>query len=153
MVAVAPKITLPYLGETSVDVIVFVSTAISYRIYQWRRDVNCSRGSCSAFGHARPHSNSDEQLTLSAKDHPDPHPSSIYRAKTIEGFKDKGLYAFIDTCVESKRTLRKVEDPEVARRQKLKRLRAESLSKSNDQLHLSPQKLRVERQRLRSVNL
>ena len=150
MVAVAPKVSLPYLGETSLDVIVFVSTAIYYRIYQWRRDALARRG---MFGQETSHFVSDDQLRLRATDHPDPHPKSIYRAKTIEGFKDKGLYAFIDKCVESKQKLRKVDDPEVARRQKLRRIRVEGLSKSDNQIHLSPQKLQVERQRLRPVNL
>jgi hypothetical protein len=150
MAAVAPKIALPYLGETSLDVIVFVSTAIYYRIYQWRRDTVARR---STFGHEESHFISDEKLTLSAADHQDPHPHAIYRANTTEGFKDKGLYDFIDKCVESKQKLRKVEDPEAARRQKLRRLRAESMSKSDNHIQLSPHKLRAERQRLRPVNL
>ena len=131
----APIIPLPYIGDTSLDVIIFVGTSIFYRVYQWRRDAL-----------ARSASSRKEEERLRKRD------NAIHRAKTVEGYKDSGLYEFMDKCVERKRHLRKVGDPERARREKMKRISAESKSNLKGSLGLSPEKLQVERQRLHSVN-
>jgi hypothetical protein len=133
MSSVAPEIPLPYIGDTPLDVIIFVGTAIYYRLYQWRRD------SCDALSRQEgkpPCSHREQDNNL------------VHRAKTIEGYKDSGLYEFMDKCVERKRHLRKVGDPELARREKMKRISAESKSKLTGNLGLSPEKLLLERQRL-----
>ena len=131
----ARKIHLPYLGDTSLDVIFFVGSAVVFRIYQWRR--------------ARASQTDQQQPVLPS----DPRQDYLARqAKKTNGFKDPGLYQFINTCVESKRNLRKVDDPEIARRKKVKRIRAKGQT-GNNSLGLSPDKLLVERQRLRTTTV
>ncbi|KAI2489879.1 hypothetical protein MHU86_24694 [Fragilaria crotonensis] len=99
MPSVAPIIALPYIGDTPLDVIIFVGTALYYRVYQWRRD------SCNAVS---------RQEDESRRSHPEQNNDNIiHRAKAIEGYKDSGLYEFMDKCVERKRHLRKVGDPEM----------------------------------------
>ena len=153
----APLIPLPYIGDTPLDVIIFVSTAIYYRVYQWRRDARArslalALSACSGKEEERLYSHSLAHSHSHLHREGDDNNGVVHRAKTVQGYKDPGLYEFMDMCVEQKQHLRKVGDPELARREKMKRISAESKSKLTCGLGLSPEKLLVERQRLQPTN-
>ena len=133
---VAPKIPLPYIGDTSLDVIIFVGTALWYRVYQWHRDALASNQveSTSVKGGKGIQQQQDDHVH--------------HRSTIIKPHKDAGLYEFIDLCVERKKYLRKVGDPEAIRRDKVKRILLEAKTRSHGHLGLSPEKLVNERERL-----
>jgi hypothetical protein len=137
---VVPKLDLPYLGPVAADVLLFVGTSLAFRIYQfWRRRV--SDKGVSPDDDERPR---NRQIKSQREDE-----KTVHKAKSYKGHKDPGLYELIDQCKETRRSLRKVGDPEVNRKKKTKELR-----KSNNggsYLGMSPDSLEQKRQALRST--
>jgi hypothetical protein len=139
-----PIIILPYLGEAPLDVILFVGTAVFYRIYQWRRGILSRTSDIS--GRKDDNRKNDMQKDKSRED------SLVHKATTYQPYKDPGLYDFMEQCKESRRKLRKVPDPNVTRQEKLKNLKSKQQSQSQGSLGLSPEKLVFERKRLNPVS-
>ena len=69
--------------------------------------------------------------------------------KSIEQFKDNRLDAVMEKCKSIKSHLKKVQDPEIARKAKLSQLFAKSLPRGP--LQITPDKLQVELRALRPV--
>lgn len=80
-------------------------------------------------------------------------PREEYKKRVYQetnGFKDPSLYRFIDTCKDTKKSLKKVEDPAMARKQKLRDMKLEQL-KPKGPLKLTPDKLQEVRSNLSNV--
>jgi hypothetical protein len=128
------SVFIPKVGEVPTDVLLFCGSVIVGSLYvycrardrRWKDDDG--RASASATEEATKHS-----------------------WKQRNGFKDKSLYDFIDTCVERRKTLRKVEDPRVARMAKIEALKLADKAKPKGMLGLSPDRLQTERRRLQNV--
>ena len=54
-----------------------------------------------------------------------------YDDRKNNGFKDPGLQKHMDECNKQKKKLRKVEDPEVARKKKIQQIQVDSKEKEN----------------------
>jgi hypothetical protein len=132
-----PRTTIQGVLETilgiSPDLALFLGTALWFRFWR-RRSGGSDRG-----GNLRTGDPTDE--------------AELYQQKKERGFKDPSLYNFIDTCVETKKTLRKVEDPENARKEKLKTIRQAQQAKPRGPLGLSPDCLKNSREGLRPIDL
>eukprot|EP00536_Pseudo-nitzschia_multiseries_P014292 jgi/Psemu1/291351/fgenesh1_pg.683_\ len=80
------------------------------------------------------------------------------KAKIVHGYKDESLYKTMEQCRDIRKGLRRVEDPDVARREKKKRLRQENLrckikgkNTSEGYLGMTPGSLHDIRKSLRQV--
>ena len=137
---IARKVHLPYFGETPTDVFLFAVSAVSFRFYLWwrRRGYNNSprgsRGKSSGWRTGR--NNLPSSCELPVKSTP------------LPGYKDRGLYEFMDKAKERKAKLRRVEDPEVARKKK-KEIR--NNTKPSGPLGLSKETLKDKRKGLKQT--
>lgn len=126
----------------SLDAIYFTVSAFWFRFLANRRP---SRATDSNKPDGR-RNNSSNTSPLNAKE------ADLYQRKREMNFKDPILHDFIQTCQEHKQQLRSVPDPQVAREEKLRRIRLESSSSLSSQpqgsLRLSAKKLQFERERL-----
>lgn len=114
------------LGQISVDVLFFVGSAVSFRIFLW----------------LKPERGDVRDVEQEAAD---------YSLKKTNGFKDPGLYEFMDTCMDTKQSLRKVQDPEETRKKKLDDILQADKAKPKGPLQLSPRRLEHTRKGLHRV--
>jgi hypothetical protein len=130
-----PRTTMQGVLETilglSPDLALFLGTALWFGF--WRR----GPGGSGRGGNLRTGDPTDE--------------AELYQQKKERDFKDPSLYNFIDTCVETKKNLRKVEDPLKARKEKLKTIRQAQEAKPHGLLGLSPDFLKNSREGLRPI--
>jgi hypothetical protein len=106
------KIDLFYFGPTSLDVIIFVGSAISFRCYLWwQRPWRDERN-----GRQSPPSGGDD--TTSAYTAPPAH-----KAEEWKPHKDPSLYRFMAKAKEQKQNLRQVVDPEQAMKVKMQHIK------------------------------
>jgi hypothetical protein len=139
---VVPKVDLPYIGPVSLDVLIFVGSAVTFRIYMfWRRRFfkNSTIGG------------DDKGRDLPAWRQRARASQKIHKAKSYKGRKDPGLEEVMDMCVETKRSLRKVVDPEIARREKMQRIK--SSQDGSGYLGMSPENLQSKRQGLKRTGV
>ena len=123
-------VNLPYLGAVSLDTFLFSSSAILSRAYMfWRtRQVLCV--------HIVDEDNRKRQTSRIAKEgnidvydcddsdnrhthvrHTDPRSPPV-KATIVKGYKDQSLYKTMKECQDVRKSLRRVVDPEVARKEK-----------------------------------
>lgn len=130
----ARKMNLPYFGETPTEVILFVASALSFRVYLWwRQQRGTSSGSDRKFWWKRGRHNSEPPV----------------KSTPLPECKDRGLYEFMDKAKEQKAKLRRVQDPEVARKKKLQDIR--NSMKPSGPLGLSDDLLKDKRGRLKAT--
>lgn len=127
------SVFLPKVGEVPTDVLMFCGSVVVGSLY-----VYCRARGRKGKGDGQAFSDAKEEATK-------------HSWKQRNGFKDKNLYDFIDTCVERRKTLRKVEDPRKARIAKLEAIKLADKSKPKGPLGLSPDRLQIERRRLQNV--
>jgi len=68
------------------------------------------------------------------------HEAELYQAKKKEGFKDKGLYKTMETMVQTRQQLKKV-DPDQRRRERMMEIRAKHREKTAGSLQITESKL------------
>jgi hypothetical protein len=131
------KIDIFYFGPTSLDVIIFVGSAIAFRGYLW-----CQRRWRD--GRQSPPSGGDDTtITYTA---PPPH-----KAKEWRPHKDPSLYQFMAKAKEQKQKLRQVLDPEQARKVKMQQIKIRQCTSGPPRLGLSQRSLKDKRQGLKET--
>jgi len=113
-------VNLPYLGAVSLDIFLFSSSAILSRAYMFWRNRQASQIA------------KDDNIDA-YDDGGNPHfrtgpRSPPVKATIVKGYKDKELYKTIKECQDVRKSLRKVADPEVARKEKKKQLALQNVS-------------------------
>ena len=144
------SVMLPKIGRVSMDVLLFCGSVALGSLCVWRRRRFLWRQQQRKYGNNN-----------SPNSHSDPREESQRHAwKRTNGFKDPGLYEHIQTCTEKKKTLRKVDDPDVTRKAKLLNFKLHGVvvkpsssgkGQTTTGLALSPDRLQSERSRLRNV--
>lgn len=135
----ARKLNLPCFGETPTDVILFVASAMSFRVYLWwrQRRGSTDNGSGKTCWWKRTRRNSGASESFPVKSTPLPE------------CKDRGLYEFMNQAKEQKAKLKRVQDPEAVRRKKLKEIR--NSVKPSGPLELSNDLLKDKRGKLKET--
>jgi hypothetical protein len=151
--AVQTYVNLPYLGAVSLDIFLFSSSAIISRGYMFcrsRRQSSHIIGGGKTYGNATNKSFRPE-LNIGP-------PSPPVKSTIVQGYKDKSLSKTIGECQEVKKSLRRVADPELARKEKktqLARQNARTKIKGNNScdeyLGMSPCSLQDARRCLKQV--
>lgn len=113
------KIDLFYFGPTSLDVIIFVGSAIACRGYLWWQ----RRWRDERDGRQSPPSGGDDSKIMYTA--PPPH-----KAKEWKPYKDPSLYQFMAKAKEQKQKLRQVPDPEQARKVKMQQIKIRQCNSS-----------------------
>jgi hypothetical protein len=129
------SVFLPKVGEVSTDILHFCGSVVVGSLYVYCR-ARGRKGKGDGQGQAYPDVRKE---------------ATKHSWKQRNGFKDKSLYDFIDTCEKRRKTLRKVEDPQKARRTKLDAIKQADKFKPKGPLGLSPDRLQIERRRLQNV--
>lgn len=132
----------------SLDSIYFVGTMLWYRLF-WSGSMEHPEDSTNKRrgGFNSASSSSSQQQSKHAAGEEE---SELYLRKRAMNFKDPILHDFIQTCQSVKQQLRPVQDPLIARKEKLAQLRHESRTAkaAPGPLQLSETRLQKERQRL-----
>jgi hypothetical protein len=151
--AVQTYVNLPYLGAVSLDIFLFSSSAIiswGYMFWRSRRQASHSNGGGNTYGNAtnkffKPEFNRGP-------------PSPPVKSTIVKGYKDKSLYKTIGECQEVKKSLRRVADPELARKEKKTQLALQNIrtkikgsNSSDGYLGMSPYSLQDARRCLKQV--
>ncbi len=123
-------VRLPYFEPVTLDVFVFSVSAVAFRIYMFSRGWAKKR--------AQKHAKTKKQ-------------SSPVKAKRVEGYQDTNLQKTMKECQKVKQQLRKVEDPELARKKKQTRLKYSS-DGNGGFLGMSRDSLQKARNDLKHVN-
>jgi hypothetical protein len=107
-------VRLPYVGPVTLDVFVFGASAVMFRIYMFWRARRQTFGGGKGYTLGRGNGSS---------------PSPIAKAKHVNDprFKDPSLQQTMQECESVKSKLRKVQDPELARREKRKHLKLNNM--------------------------
>ena len=129
-------VNLPYLGAVSLDVFLFSSSAIlsrSYMFWRSRRQaaalLELRKSQILKDGGKTNDENDDIETKRTSKPQYHKGPSSPpVKATIVKGYKDKELYKTIKECQDVRKSLRKVADPEVARKEKKKQLALQNVS-------------------------
>jgi hypothetical protein len=126
---------LPYIGPVTLDTFVFASSALIFRIYLYWRGLALQR--------SKPH-NQHSSLSNDA-----PGKSTPVKAKRVVGFQDASLQKTMQECQDVKQRLRKVQDPELARKQRQRDLKYNT--KNVGFLRMSQSSLQKARKDLKKV--
>jgi len=111
--AVQTYVNVPYLGAVSLDIFLFSSSAIMSRAYMcWR-----SRRQASHIVRGGTTDGNTTNKSFRPELHRSP-PSPPVKSTIVTGYKDKSLYKTIRECQDVKKLLRKVADPDLARKEK-----------------------------------
>eukprot|EP00543_Licmophora_paradoxa_P011123 CAMPEP_0202478642 /NCGR_PEP_ID=MMETSP1360-20130828/94565_1 /ASSEMBLY_ACC=CAM_ASM_000848 /TAXON_ID=515479 /ORGANISM="Licmophora paradoxa, Strain CCMP2313" /LENGTH=181 /DNA_ID=CAMNT_0049105927 /DNA_START=457 /DNA_END=1002 /DNA_ORIENTATION=- len=171
-------VDLPYIGLVSLEVLLFIGSAAAFRMYMFWRDRRCDNGydnhdndndndeesnlkSGGKIVGGRTEGSPRQQWNRGNITRMDSsfRSSNLRSTKTPDAkatllnatnYRDKGLYQTIKECQERKHLLRKVKDPDNARKEKMMKLRQNGLSKGG-YLGLSSQQLQYHRSSLRNV--
>ena len=138
-------VRLPYVGPVTLDVFCFGASALLFRIYMFWRTRRKTFGGNSGY-------------TLRRRGGEDSRSSSFSPVKApkvnIEEFRDPSLQQTIDECESVKSKLRKVEDPELARREKRRQLKINNMKSGKGiYLGMSEDHLQRARRHLKNVNV
>lgn len=146
-------VNLPYLGAVSLDIFLFTSSAIVSRAYMFWRSQQQAPGIVkdgATTGNATIESVRPELHTVT--------PSPPVKSTIVKGFKDKSLYKTIKECQDVKKVLRRVEDPDLARKEKKMQLALQNVrckikgkNSSDGYLGMSPGTLQDARKFLKRV--
>jgi hypothetical protein len=129
-------VRLPYIGPVQLDVFAFASSAIVFRVYMfWRGRVRRWKTHSSRSITPR---NEACRESLPAK------------AKQVMGFQDTSLQKTMEECQVLKQRLRKVQDPELSRRQRQKELK--DINEHRGYLGMSKGTLQKARKSLKQVS-
>jgi hypothetical protein len=134
-------VRLPYVvGPVTLDVFAFAASAVIFRIYLfWRgRSRRKSRPGDDGRG-CTPPSDSSSRL-----------PSPPVKAKRVVGYQDANLHQTMKECQRVKQKLRKVQDPEKARKERQRQLKYNS-NRKGGYLGMSQDSLQRARQHLKQV--
>jgi hypothetical protein len=136
MVRFPESVVLPRLGEVAMDTLMFCSSVVLGTM-------------CIFYQSWRTNRHRKDRLN---KPYVDPREEAHKHAwKRTNGFRDQSLYAFMDTCVNRRKRLRKVIDPEAARKARVHEIKLSDQAKPKGPLGLSPDRLQIERGRLQNV--
>jgi hypothetical protein len=131
-------VRLPCIGPVTLDVFAFASSALVVRVYMfWRGRVEHRRKTNNGNNHHSLRSN--EALSK----------SSPVKAKRVVGFRDDSLQKTIQECQDVKQRLRKIQDPELARKQRQRDLKCNT--KDGGYLGMSRGSLQKARKDLKQV--
>jgi hypothetical protein len=121
------------MGNSSL--VLFTGSAFFFRVIYWKYR--------STRPFTMPNNNSNKP--------PYNNESELFLVKQKNDFKDVKLQQFIETCQDRKATLKKVGRPEDLRRDKIARLKKQSLAPKSDPLQLSNEKLKQIRSSLNRI--
>lgn len=160
-------VNIPYLGSISLDVLLFSSSAILSRVLMFwrsRREQEQQRqASDRLLSHTKIEDDGDDYngtVERSRQLQQDINQSSPVKVRVTKGFKDEGLHKTINTMQDVKKSLRKVADPEMTRKEKLKILKQQNIRRSisgqkdgrkDGYLGMSPDSLQDARKFLKEV--
>lgn len=134
------KVLWNVLENVPCEVYLFAGTAVVYCVYQ--KLYNGSNSNSNTGDGSNPSKSrlTAEEIEWEAK---------MYAQKKQSNYKDPGLQAVMSAMSETKKKLRRVENPEEARKQKLKTLKVQA--KSVTPLGISKDSLQVKLSSLRKV--
>ncbi|KAG7350955.1 hypothetical protein IV203_010315 [Nitzschia inconspicua] len=124
-------VRLPYVGPVSMDVFVFAFSATVFRIYLFW--TGCTQRRRSNKG-----TDNDNDRDVPVK------------AKRITGYQDTSLHQTMKECQRVKQQLRKVQDPELARKERQRQMKFNT--KNGGYLGMSKDTLQKARKDLKHVN-
>jgi len=123
-------VNIPYFGSISLDVFLFSSSAILSRVYIFWRSRRRQRRRRSQTKEEDDEFNDDAKTERSDKPQQDAYRSPPVKATVIKGYKDEGLYKTINRMQDVRKSLRKIVDPEVTRKEKQERLKEQNIIRS-----------------------
>ena len=151
--AVQTYVNLPCLGAVSLDAVLFSSLAIISRAHMFWR----SRRRVSQITRDSTNCGNASNESLRSQLHRG-RPTPPVKSTIVKGYKDKGLYKTIRECQNVKNTLRRVADPELARKEKKRQLALQNArtkikgkNSSDGYLGMSPARLQDARRCLKKV--
>ena len=119
-------VNIPYFGSISLDVFLFSSSAILSRVYIFWRSRRRRQRQVSI----EEDDDDDDKIERSDKPQRDAYKSPPVKATVVRGYKDEGLYETINRMQDVRKSLRKVVDPEVTRKEKQERLKQQNIVRS-----------------------
>lgn len=131
-------IDLPYFGQTSLEAVIFVGSAMIFRAYMWWRKPPRDK-------------KKKKKPTWKESTWKKPRKDTPHKAKEWKTYKDPSLYEFMDLAQEQKKKLKHVEDPALGRREKLKEMKMREKATPSGPLGLSQRLLQDKRQGLKQT--
>ena len=120
-------VNIPYFGSVSLDVFLFSSSAILSRVYIFWRSRRRRRQRQVSI---EEEDDDDDKIERFDKPQRDAYKSPPVKATVVRGYKDEGLYETINRMQDVRKSLRKVVDPEVTRKEKQERLKQQNIIRS-----------------------